>query len=358
MKDNFLSSGVYGCVYHPPYDCQGNPIKNKKYVTKIVRSDFTTRTEYSIGKIIKEDGFITVVKKCDIESKQLNKSRMKPKCKLLEKDPKLEKKYLLLYSKYVKSIELADYLNNKSKQTIMKSYFLICNRINTLIEKGVIHHDLHFGNILYDGQKLYIIDFGLSLIQSKFQINNKPNYKYLKEAIFKYAPSWNFWTLEYHFLCYLIHDGLLNPIIIEHTIQYYLSHHKIMKRLGKDFLVKYKETATNYFMKYLNMSKDDIVIDLLKSSNTWDFYKNALHFMDIYNKVDLDLPSFMTLLLIMIHPIPEYRPTPIEVRQFNDVLIQSYTLDDKEDKNKIQFSKELVNSLKKTIISSKDIYEF
>ena len=76
MKSNFLSSGVYGCVYHPPYDCQGVPMSNKKYVTKIVKSDFTTRTEYSIGKILNGDGFITITKHCDIHKSDLKQSKM------------------------------------------------------------------------------------------------------------------------------------------------------------------------------------------------------------------------------------------------------------------------------------------
>ena len=48
MKDNFLSSGAYGCVYHPPYDCNGIPASDKKYVSKIVKSNFATKTEYNI----------------------------------------------------------------------------------------------------------------------------------------------------------------------------------------------------------------------------------------------------------------------------------------------------------------------
>ena len=51
---------------------------------------------------------------------------------------------------------------------IDKTYFLICERIYTMLDVGIIHHDLHFGNIMYNGSKLYIIDFGLSLITSKF----------------------------------------------------------------------------------------------------------------------------------------------------------------------------------------------
>ena len=165
MKDNFLSSGVYGCVYHPPYDCQGRPKADKKEVAKIVKSDFTTTTEYNIGQMLKQKGFVTIKSKCNIKKTDLEKSRMRPNCKLLSKDPKLEKDYLLLYSDYVKSQELSDYLKTHNTiRFIMKAYFLICERIDTLLTFGIIHHDLHFGNIMCraesEKRKLRIYEIG------------------------------------------------------------------------------------------------------------------------------------------------------------------------------------------------------
>jgi len=87
MPNNFLSSGVYGCVYHPPYDCQGNPKSNKHYVSKLVKADFTSKTETKVGELLKEymskqvdikkskeleeliikSGFVTAIKSCNID---------------------------------------------------------------------------------------------------------------------------------------------------------------------------------------------------------------------------------------------------------------------------------------------------
>lgn len=331
MKDNFLSSGVYGCVYHPPYDCQGRPKADKQEVTKIVKSDFTTRTEYNVGQILKQKGFITIKSKCNIKRTDLEKSRMRPNCKLLTKDPKLEKNYFLLYSDYVNAEELSDYLKkHNTHATIMKAYFLICERIDTLLTFGIIHHDLHFGNILYDGSELYVIDFGLSLIKKMFYLGEKPNYSYLKEAVFKYSPSWNYWTLEYHFLCYLIHEGALTKPTIRYTINYYLIKHKVLRLLGIDFLKQYQSTAMNYFMKYDGVDRDEAVMDLLKTSKTWDLYKIALHFIEIYHTTKLDIPAYYTLLMIMVHPIPEYRPTQLEMKQFNHTLMNHQRFENKK----------------------------
>ena len=54
-KSRFLSSGVYGCIYYPSYNCSGKPIDNKIYVTKLVKDDYTSNTEVNIGKILKND---------------------------------------------------------------------------------------------------------------------------------------------------------------------------------------------------------------------------------------------------------------------------------------------------------------
>ena len=253
----------------------------------------------------------------------------------------------MFYSKYVKSPELSEYLKKKSTEAIIiKTYFLLCDRIDTMLTAGIIHHDLHFGNILYDGSTLYVIDFGLAMIQNKFLINNKPNYPYLKEAIFRYSPAWNYWTIEYHLLCYLVHEGQLTRAIIEYTINYYLSKNVVFKLLGIDFLKGYQRVAIDYFMKYDSMLIDDAIIDLLQAARTWDLYKIALHYLDIYYITKLELESFKTLLMIMIHPIPEFRPKQ-EMKEFNSALLHYQRF--KTTRTQGRFTKELSKHITSTI---------
>ena len=350
-KENFLSSGVYGCVYNPAYTCDGKRTHEKKYVTKLVKRDFTTKIEYIAGKMLANtDGFLTVVKKCSITHKSLQASPMINHCKLFEKDPYIKKDYELLYLKYKKSKELSDYLNvTKSKNAVIKSYIVLCSRIGVMIEKGIIHHDLHFGNILYDGSNLYVIDFGLSLLKKYFFINNKLNYSYLKEVIFEYSPTWIYWSIEYHLLCYLIHKKeILTLDIIEHTLNYYLKNHSIINKIKGGFIVKYKIYAIEYFKKYINQPIEYVIAELLNTSNTWDLFKIGLHFIDIYNHINMKLPEFLTILLLLIHPNPEFRPNLIELRQINDVFINHHYIHN--DSISTGFSKSLSKNLKSTVI--------
>jgi hypothetical protein len=351
-KGNFLSSGVYGCVYNPAYTCDGKRTQEKQYVTKLVKRDFTTKIEVIAGKALANtDGFLTVVKKCDITQKELKESTMVKHCRLFEKDQQIKKEYELLYLKYIKSKELSDYLNKKkSKNAIVKSYMVMCKRIAVMIEKGIIHHDLHFGNILYDGSNLYVIDFGLSLIKKYFFIDNKINKPYLKKAIFDYSPTWMTWSLEYHFLCFLIHNKEpFNLDIIEHTVNYYLKNHEVIQKIKGGFAEKYKSYAINYYKKYINQPIDDIIKELLNTSHTWDYYKIALHFIEIYLEIHMKLPEFLTILLLLIHPNPEFRPSTLDLRQINDTFINNYYIEN--DTVKINFSKSLSKKLKATILN-------
>jgi hypothetical protein len=352
VKSKFLSSGVYGCVYYPAYTCQGTePPKKTTTVSKIVKHEFTTKTEIAIGSILKneKDNFVLVLNNCLISKINLQKSAMRRQCKLFDKDANLNKQYELLYSNYVKAEELDSYLNaTTSKLNIIKTYLLLCKRIETMIKYGVIHHDLHFGNILFNKTNLYVIDFGLSMIQSEFFRNDKPNYDYLKKAIFNYSPKWKFWTLEYHLLCFLIHEGdMLTMSVIENTINIYLANHNIIKFIGDKYVTMFKFHAIQYFSAFIGLDKNTVVTELLNTYKTWDFYKIALHYLDIYINIDMDTEAFYMLLLLFIHPVPSFRPLVSEVSRFNDTLMLNYRID--VDQSHIRFSKQLSKSLKQDV---------
>ena len=359
MSNRFLSSGVYGCVYYPSYSCKGEELDKKQYVTKLVKYDFTSKMEIEIGKkLIKHnDEFILVEKKCQIKSEDLKRSSMKPQCELLKKDEQLKNNYILLYSKFVKAKELADYLNkNTNSKLLIQTFLMLCKRIDVLIKHGIVHHDLHFGNILINKEKLYVIDFGLSMIQEKFYTNDVLNYNYLKEVIFNYSPTWKYWTLEYHFICFLVHeDNKLTREIIEYTVNTYLSEHKIIKLLDVQFLNNYRMAAISFYSKFINQKKDNIIFELLSYSNTWDYYKISLHYLDIYHDVEMNDPSLLMILLLMIHPNPTFRPSKLEALSLIEIYKQNYIFTTITPIR--HFSKGLTKELKKDITGDK-AYKF
>jgi hypothetical protein len=102
----------------------------------------------------------------------------------------------------------------------------------------------------------------------------------------------------------------------------------------------------DYFMKYDGVPRDEAVMDLLKTSKTWDLYKIALHYIEIYHTTRLNIPEFLSVLMIMIHPIPEYRPSQLEMKQFNQILMQHNQFENK--KTEVGFTKKLMKSISST----------
>ena len=179
MPNHFLAAGVYGCVYYPGYTCKGVSMKKKKFVSKLTVLNEISQTEIDAGAILKkyphyEDHFILVERQCPIPYTAL--TEMKEGCDMVKK----KKPFVLLYSRYIPSKELYDFLKENTLFIRMfRCFYQVCEKISILIDSRIVHHDLHFGNILYGTEtaKLYVIDFGLSILVDKLQ---SPEYlKYL-----------------------------------------------------------------------------------------------------------------------------------------------------------------------------------
>jgi serine/threonine protein kinase len=349
MPNRFLASGAYGCVYYPGYDCNGKEINNKEYITKLVLNNFSTITEYSASEIIKKipdysRHFIIINKHCPIKNTRL-KLMMKG-CKIFEKEH--ETKYVLLYSKYVKAIQLCDYiLDYRRVNKFMRVYFLLTDKLNVLTQHRIVHNDLHFGNILFslETTNLYIIDFGLAIIVDRFYVKGRLDLNYLKNCIFKFSPDWVWWSLDYHFLCYLLHNGSLNMDIILDTIDEYLRH-KLFFIFDKEYVSYYKKESESFFSKLADMTREECVIYLLGFWKTWDYYKIGLHFLDfIKDELHYELPELNKKLYLFIHPNPEKRPSLLEHRIINKEILSKYDITSKKDyETKIEKSR-LIESI-------------
>lgn len=350
----FIASGTYGCVYHPPYDCKGKDLKDTTYVTKLVKNDYTSQTEYEVSRMLKnKDGFLLVEKKCSIKSPNIKKTMAK-NCELIEKkDPHFKDNYLLLYSKFITGKELVKYLKtNFTIKNMMKAFCFLCKQIEIMIDTKIIHHDLHFGNIMYDSDnnKFIVIDFGLAIVSSKFYLNGQLNFSYLKNAIFHYTPTWQYFTVEEHLLSYLIHNGELTEEIIESTLNEYLKKH-IISDISLEYCKMYKEQSFKYFKKYVNKPREVLIKKFLSWWSSWDYYKISLHMIKLYLKMKIDFPQLYMLLLLMIHPVPKYRPNVVDVNKNIQILLKTYSSNIEYINN---FDDELSNELSKDISSIKN----
>jgi len=312
---SLLAQGSYGCVYYPGYSCKSKKM-DKKYVSKLSRDDKESQVEYNMSKIVKKipnysKHFIVIERKCKVKQPKINK--IKSGCEFIEKRD--YPSYVLMYSKYLKSKELHKIIMNEilTKSTLIQLTQIISNRIRELLSVGIIHMDLHFANILVSDKnnRLYVIDFGLALDSNRFFIGGKINTSYIESKWHPYTTNWPSFCLEYIFISLIVKE---NQTLTKHnifsTISDYYNNHKVLNTLLDK---TYVEETYEYYKFLENNSSEDNLKLLISSSNTWDHYKLAYHILKYMSLKSIEFIEFKWLLLLMMHPIPTYRPTEEEL---------------------------------------------
>jgi hypothetical protein len=321
-ESKIIAQGAYGCVYYPGYSCDGS-IQTKKYVSKLSRDDKDAQREYDIGKIVQtivnyQKKFIVIEKKCKIKKIQ----KKHKDCSLVKKN----ENYVLLYSSYLDSIMLSSLLTDYSIDyyKLLQISKTLVNRIHDLAHANVVHMDLHFGNILWSkkNKSLYVIDMGLALDMNKFYINKKLNFAYLKNNLFHYNPDWPSWTIEYNLLAYMIHENMnINDELLLSCIQRYYEKHIQKELYDKE---EYIGETYNFFKPLLKNTITQNITILLGYANSWDYYKVSFHFLSYMKRKNIYFQELKLLLLLMIHPIPTFRPSSNELKQSFSLFIDIY----------------------------------
>lgn len=322
MPNHFLAAGVYGCVYYPGYTCKGNAMKKKNWVSKITDKSDKTESEIEVGKRLKkvphyEEHFGLVERDCTIPYKNVN--TMKEGCELLKK----EKSYILLYSRFIPSIELYKYLQDNSLFIrVFRTYYQLCEKIAILVDNGIVHHDFHFANIIYSTEtaKLYIIDFGLAMLTDRFQ-----DITYLRSIFSRYMPEWNWYSLEIHFITYILQHGELTHAIVKQAIDTYLANHVVFKQIPI-LEHHFKKEAFHFFSKLVDQDPQETLVYLLSFWNTWDYYECGLRFLHLYMENKVAFPAYYEQLIQLINANPEKRPTSLQIRNANQKVIQAFDL--------------------------------
>jgi tRNA A-37 threonylcarbamoyl transferase component Bud32 len=289
-------------------------------VSKLTVMNEISQTEIEVGVILKqsphyEDNFVLVERQCPVQYKSL--SEMKQGCDMVKK----KNAYVLLYSRYVKSKELYDYLKENTLFVRMyRCFYQLCEKVATLIEYRIVHHDLHLGNILYGTEtaKLYIIDFGLSILVDKLQ-----DPAYLKHTFSRYMPEWHWYPLDIHLLCYLVQHGEFTKEVLLSMLEIYLKDHRVFS-LFQGYRKEYRRVCLETYLPWVGRTREECIAYLLTFWNTWDYFDVGLRFLNMYGQNQLNYPEYFHTLSRMVHPNPEKRPTVLHLRNQNKQTIQSF----------------------------------
>ena len=363
-----LAEGGYGCVFIPGINCDGSIMSNKKYISKIQRFDDSAKNEIEIGRIVQniggfEDHFSPVLKFCNIDIAKV-KDKEISKCTILKK--KATKKFIVMKLRYIEGNDFMDYLINQKNSVqlvsnIILSYNHLLKSVSMLIENQILHYDLKGTNILFDMEKEtpILIDFGLSVQISNidFDDNLQTLMNNLKNIFYVYAPEYSIWSLEIHYLSYILHKNK-EPTVMELTDiaeKYVMENKALNKNFSPWFLKKYKEKCIKQLKKYNEIDYMKRIKYLFNYWETFDnyalsiMYLRFLKYININGFLDNDFIKFFSKLLLKnIDPNPDNRLSIVEtIHTFNTFLYQ------KNNESNIQTFEELTDSF----IESRDIIE-
>ena len=330
-----LAEGGYGCVFTPGINCDGSVMKTKKYVSKIQRFDASAKNEIKIGKIIQElngfsHHFSTIIKFCELDIAKI-KDDDKHKCTIFKK--KKSKTFVVMKLRYIDGEDFLDYLINQKNSVQLVSNIIIsfnhlCHSLGMLAMKDIVHYDIKGSNILFDKSKEIplLIDFGLSVNMDKINIKN------LKDMFYVYAPEYYVWSLEIHYVCYLVNKNKEPTLkeIEEISLEFVKGNKALQRNFSPTFLERYEIKCTKQMVKYNALPFEERIALILDYWETFDNYSVSIMYLKFINYININgfmdnefILFFTKLLLKNIDPNPDNRLTLIHTTHtFNTFLYQ------------------------------------
>jgi serine/threonine protein kinase len=171
---SFIASGSYGCAFKTPVKCTSNADKKKSYYEDTIGKVFN-RVEHAE----EEKVFQTLIKKLDpkgewtiqlVKSCAVSKFSREDKSKKCTHVDKSTRSYPQLIYEYggIDLYALRRKYANSSAATkrnlfikLFKCLLPVFHGLSNMSEHGWIHLDIKPQNILFNGSKLFVIDFGL-----------------------------------------------------------------------------------------------------------------------------------------------------------------------------------------------------
>lgn len=163
-----IGEGTYGKVYRPALPCNGKQIHGP-FVGKVFEDDDEYKSQVRIAKRLHE-----------INSRHIFSIPMYETCpenlQILYKDG---------------GMDLYDYINDrKPKQfaKLIKNMKFVCRGIKMLIDNKLVHQDIKLENLVFNEEKLYLIDFGLMATFDKVYKQKE----FLKFDYLPFPPEYKF----------------------------------------------------------------------------------------------------------------------------------------------------------------------
>lgn len=243
--------GSYGCIYIPPLKCQGNNGSPKmNYMLDKIMDREPAEEEFRIAKRVSElplsgNYFVVAQDICTPKPRNEQDENQIRNCEILSKRHITSMRILRMpFGGKV----IFDKQFDLSKISILDIFKHLLEGVSILNLHGVIHNDLHGGNILVDDNNVpRIIDFNKALF------SYEPIAE--KDLQFVYSASYTQISPDYHLM-----NGRVQNISEEFLI--------------KDFMIKRMRTLVNPLRVFFNITEENIQEQFDNFTEKSKSYKN------------------------------------------------------------------------------------
>ena len=330
MEPTLLAAGGFGCVFRPSLGCDGKPKDMANQVTKLQAADAAAKNELAIAERIRkiphyQRFFGVAISSCSVSRSLISKSILK-QCPLLSH----EQKFLLITFDYIPNVSMqkvamAALQRKEDIYVLLHSYSLLLRSVSKLIGMGILHMDLKAENILYDAvyHLPVIIDFGIAVDMERLTPGR------WKDKFYTFSPEYFIWAPEIQYIAYLLH---VNPTPSDHEIMLFSTSIAKDNRALHDFTVEFQKLwaaeCYQFFIKFLDVPRDEVITELLPFWKTWDNYAISAMYMRLMQNWHSSgytenwiFGGLVEVFLWGMHPNPMSRYTPEKsVSEYNRIF--------------------------------------
>ena len=339
-KHFFSNSNKNKNVYNNENDDNYYENKEKrKYISKICVYDFFSINEATICNIIQNIPFYENNYHILYDYDFITIGRLSEK--VIQKIDKIDKienmaagsredKYLLFQYKNNKCILFSDFIFHLTNPKLFISHVLdsfsyLLHSLIKLNDNNICFFHVSPQNIIFNidcGEKPILLDFQKSLHVKKLKELKELNEQYIVPII-KKTNDYTYKPLEVYVLFYLIHNDLdsISDFIMEEICETYIKNLHILSFFSQTYQADFKLACFNVLQKYINMSRRDIINEVIQYYTTWDNYSlSVLYFHIVANisRVFLLKNSFFSKLSIQL--IKNINPDPLKRERLEETV--------------------------------------
>jgi serine/threonine protein kinase len=338
FSSKYIASGSYGCVIKPGYNCDNNNFPLNKTVSKLFSDknewNYEIKQNRKISEIDKLNTFtVKMLNSCEISKKYINNNvKNISKCSIIEYDENI---YQIVYEDGgydLRELFSHNELFERFPDFNIRDFLLKLRNIFDGLYKiellGLCHRDIKLDNLLFNGDKISLIDFGL--MEKKAELFNDDNlHIYIRSNIYYYPNeiklygikklklSFNNMRLNSLNLIEMLEEFILNNKKITSNQLYLNEIRKIIEKIRKDtyeYLEFFKKTKHNFDLK--RFEKIDVYL-------LGVVLIEVLAYIAIYLPITLIKQEFFVLVSQMLEIDPYKRISMLEAKDLYGQIINN-----------------------------------